>query len=74
MGVKEDEYERIHVDYPLAAAQAFASLAQESERKFVFALLTGQGTSQDESKARQMFGRVKGPSPSPKMSRSVDTT
>ncbi|KAL8286791.1 hypothetical protein RQP46_004319 [Phenoliferia psychrophenolica] len=60
MGVREDEYERIHVDYPIAAAKAFAKLAQVGERKFVFALLTGQGTSQDESKARQMFGRIKG--------------
>lgn len=65
MGTNESEYERIHVEYPLAAARAFASLEPASEpgRKFVFAYLSGQGSSQDPAQARQMFGRVKGDPP-----------
>lgn len=59
--MKEDEYSVVHVDYPLAAAKAFATLVKpDSSKKFVFALLAGQGTSQDERKASQMFGKVKG--------------
>ncbi|KAM0756636.1 hypothetical protein T439DRAFT_321332 [Meredithblackwellia eburnea MCA 4105] len=59
IGMNETEYRKIHIDYPLAAAKAFANLGS-SEKKFVFTYLSGQGTSQVPGKATQMFGRVKG--------------
>lgn len=59
-GQTEENYRRITVDYPLAAAKAFAGLPKEGEGKFVFAYCSGMGADQREGKARAMFGRIKG--------------
>ncbi|BGP31320.1 hypothetical protein JCM10296v2_003084 [Rhodotorula toruloides] len=61
-GQTEENYKRITVEYPLAAAKAFAGLKKdgEEEGKFVFAYLSGMGADQREGKARAMFGRIKG--------------
>ncbi|BGO90847.1 hypothetical protein NBRC10512_003343 [Rhodotorula toruloides] len=61
-GQTEENYRRITVEYPLAAAKAFAGLKKEreGEGKFVFAYLSGMGADQREGKARAMFGRIKG--------------
>lgn len=59
--MSEKDYTKITVDYPLAAAKAFAGLGEaEGGEKFVFVYLSGHGTDQVEGKASQMFGRVKG--------------
>lgn len=55
-GMQEDEYSKITVDYPLAAATAFAGLGD----KMNFVYVSGEGANMDEAKAGQMFGRVKG--------------
>ncbi|KAK6353633.1 hypothetical protein TWF696_005596 [Orbilia brochopaga] len=55
MGMKEDEYTTITKTYPLAAAEAFATLPG----KFNFIYISGRGANQ-EGNASQMFGRVKG--------------
>ena len=55
-GMKEDEYAKITVDYPMAAAKAFSGLGE----KMNFVYMSGEGANMDESKAGQMFGRVKG--------------
>ncbi|BGP23961.1 nucleoside-diphosphate-sugar epimerase [Rhodotorula toruloides] len=59
-GQTEENYRRITVDYPLAAAKAFAVLKREGEGKFVFAYVSGMGADQREGKAWAMFGRIKG--------------
>ncbi|KAK4705683.1 hypothetical protein P7C70_g518, partial [Phenoliferia sp. Uapishka_3] len=60
IGMKEPEYEVIHVDYPLSAAKAFAAIKPEVGQKFVFTYLSGEGTTQDGAKATSMFGEIKG--------------
>ncbi|TKA75371.1 hypothetical protein B0A55_06010 [Friedmanniomyces simplex] len=54
-GMGEEEYTRITVGYPLAAAKAFASLG--GRMNFVY--MSGEGAD-ISGKARLMFGRVKG--------------
>jgi len=56
-GMKEAEYTVITKDYALAAAKAFATLAQPPA-KFTFCYLSGQGASWSSS--RILFARVKG--------------
>lgn len=60
-GMTEPDYTLLSHDYPLVAAKAFASLtpAQDTSAKFVFVYLSGAGSDQEE-KARVMFGRIKG--------------
>ena len=55
-GMKEDDYEKITVGYPLAAAKAFAGLGN----KMNFVYMSGEGANMDEQKAGTMFGRIKG--------------
>ncbi|KAK4554167.1 hypothetical protein LTR86_008694 [Recurvomyces mirabilis] len=54
-GMKEDEYTKITLDYPVAAAKAFAGLGENV--KFVY--MSGEGADINE-KASMMFGRIKG--------------
>jgi len=54
-GMKEDKYTKITVDYPLAAAKAFATLGEN----FNFVYVSGDGADMEE-KSSAMFGRVKG--------------
>ncbi|KAK4953100.1 hypothetical protein LTR10_008806 [Elasticomyces elasticus] len=54
-GMKEDDYTKITVDHPVAAAEAFASLG--SKMNFVY--MSGEGAD-ISGKATLMFGRVKG--------------
>ncbi|KAK4539405.1 hypothetical protein LTR36_010968 [Oleoguttula mirabilis] len=54
-GMKEDDYSKITVDYPLAAARAFAGLGAQVN----FVYMSGEGAD-TEGKASTMFGRVKG--------------
>lgn len=56
VGMKEDDYTKITVDGPLAAARAFSGLGE----KMNFVYMSGEGANMDEAKAGQMFGRVKG--------------
>ncbi|BGP15091.1 hypothetical protein JCM10213_002763 [Rhodosporidiobolus nylandii] len=63
VGMKEDEYDKITVSYALEAAEAFSGLERETKEgreKFVFAFVSGMGADQQEGKASQMFGRLKG--------------
>lgn len=60
IGSTEAQYTVFTKDYALAAANAFANIERAGPGKFVFCYLSGQGTSQVEGKAGQMFGRVKG--------------
>lgn len=55
-GMKEDDYAKITVDYPMAAAKAFSGLNERMN----FVYVSGEGANMDESKAGQMFGRIKG--------------
>lgn len=55
-GMKEDDYAKITVDYPMAAAKAFSGLGD----KMNFVYMSGEGANMDEAKAGQMFGRIKG--------------
>ncbi|KAF3930173.1 hypothetical protein ABW19_dt0210352 [Dactylella cylindrospora] len=59
VGMKEDDYRVITKDYPLAAAEAFATLKQPEGKKLNFVYTSGRGADQN-MKASQMFGRVKG--------------
>ncbi|KAK5122893.1 hypothetical protein LTR85_003458 [Meristemomyces frigidus] len=54
-GMKKDDYTKITVDYPLAAAKAFAGLGEHVN----FVYMSGEGADMEE-KASTMFGRVKG--------------
>ncbi|KAK5165859.1 uncharacterized protein LTR77_008782 [Saxophila tyrrhenica] len=56
-GMNEQEYEKITVDYPVAAAKAFAGLPKKGSFKFVY--MSGEGADMD-GKSSFMFGRVKG--------------
>ncbi|KAK5701221.1 hypothetical protein LTR17_022797 [Elasticomyces elasticus] len=53
--MKEDEYTRITVAYPVAAAKAFATLGD----KMNFVYMSGEGAD-ISGKSSMMFGRVKG--------------
>jgi hypothetical protein len=55
IGMGEDEYTKITVDYPVAAAKAFAELGDQMN----FVYMSGEGASSEE-KSMQMFGRIKG--------------
>lgn len=54
-GMTEEDYTKITVDYPIAAAKALSTLGD----KMNFVYMSGEGASSDE-KASMMFGRVKG--------------
>jgi uncharacterized protein YbjT (DUF2867 family) len=54
-GMSEDEYTKITLDYPVAAAKAFSTLGE----KMNFVYMSGEGASTEE-KSSVMFGRVKG--------------
>lgn len=54
-GMSEDEYTKITLDYPVAAANAFSTLGE----KMNFVYMSGEGASSQE-KSSMMFGRVKG--------------
>ncbi|KAF2723534.1 hypothetical protein K431DRAFT_282977 [Polychaeton citri CBS 116435] len=54
-GMREDEYTKITVDYPLVAAKTFSHL----EKRFNFVYMSGEGADQSE-RSFMMFGRVKG--------------
>lgn len=54
-GIGEDEYTKITLDYPLAAAKAFSTLGDDIN----FVYMSGEGASSEE-KSSMMFGRVKG--------------
>ena len=54
-GMSEAEYTKITVDYPVAAAKAFASLGDSMN----FVYMSGEGASSTE-KSSMLFGRVKG--------------
>ena len=64
LGVKEGEYAKITVDYPLAAAKALASPAflgdAEGKGKMNFIYLSGEGANADPHAKGQLFARVKG--------------
>ena len=55
VGMSEDEYTKITLDYPVAAAKAFAGLGDNMN----FVYMSGEGASSEE-KSMQMFGRIKG--------------
>lgn len=54
VGMSEDEYTKITVDYPVAAAKAFSTLGD----KVNFVYMSGEGASLEEK--GQLFARVKG--------------
>lgn len=54
-GMKEADYVKITVDYPVAAAKAFATIGD----KMNFVYMSGEGAQQSE-KSMMMFGRIKG--------------
>ncbi|KAH8703722.1 nucleoside-diphosphate-sugar epimerase [Talaromyces proteolyticus] len=54
--VSKEEYVRITVDYPLAAAKAFAGLNDS----FNFVYVSGEGATSDPGIFTPFFGRVKG--------------
>jgi len=62
-GMGEEEYAKITVDYPVAAARAFADLAGEAKgdegAKMNFVYLSSEGASTSED-SYAMFGRIKG--------------
>lgn len=58
MGMKEDEYTKITVDYPLAAAKAFATGLGEEKMNFIY--VSGEGANSDPAAKGQLFARVKG--------------
>lgn len=53
--MSEDEYTKITVDYPLAAARAFAGLGE----KMTFVYVSGEGAEMDKE-GGVMFARIKG--------------
>ncbi|PYI06940.1 nucleoside-diphosphate-sugar epimerase [Aspergillus sclerotiicarbonarius CBS 121057] len=54
--VTKEDYVKITVDYPLAAAKAFASLSDS----FNFVYVSGEGATQSPGLLTPFFGRVKG--------------
>ena len=54
-GMKEADYVKITVDYPVAAAKAFSTLGD----KMNFVYMSGEG-AQSSEKSSLMFGRIKG--------------
>ncbi|KFX97167.1 hypothetical protein O988_04996 [Pseudogymnoascus sp. VKM F-3808] len=54
--VPKDEYEKITVDYPLAAAKAFAGLHDP----FVFVYVSGEGAAVTPTRSTPNYGLVKG--------------
>lgn len=56
VGVKEEEYTKITVDYPWAAAKAFSGLSEQMN----FVYISGEGANMDETKGGQLYARVKG--------------
>jgi hypothetical protein len=58
VGMQENDYTELTHDWPLAAAEAMATLPENGE-KFKFAYISGEGADPTEN-ASQMFGRIKG--------------
>ncbi len=56
-GMSEKDYEAITIDYPVAAAKAFAGLGEKDNFNFVY--MSGEGANMSE-KSSFMFGRIKG--------------
>ena len=54
-GMSEEDYTKITLDYPVAAAKAFSTLGDRMN----FVYMSGEGASSEE-KSSMMFGRVKG--------------
>ncbi|KAF5857712.1 hypothetical protein ETB97_005427 [Aspergillus alliaceus] len=54
--VSKEEYVKITVDYPLAAAKAFSGLSDS----FNFVYVSGEGATQEPGRFTPFFGRVKG--------------
>ncbi|KAE8375278.1 hypothetical protein BDV26DRAFT_268206 [Aspergillus bertholletiae] len=54
--VSKEEYEKITVDYPLAAAKAFSGLSES----FNFVYVSGEGATQEPGMCTPFYGRVKG--------------
>ncbi|KFY19143.1 hypothetical protein V491_04579, partial [Pseudogymnoascus sp. VKM F-3775] len=54
--VPKDEYEKITVDYPVAAAKAFAGLSDP----FVFVYVSGEGAAVTPTRSTPNYGLVKG--------------
>ncbi|KAB8078747.1 hypothetical protein BDV29DRAFT_165692 [Aspergillus leporis] len=54
--VSKEEYVKITVDYPLAAAKAFSGLSDS----FNFVYVSGEGATQEPGMFTPFFGRVKG--------------
>ena len=54
-GMSEDEYTKITIDYPMAAAKALSTLGEEMN----FVYMSGEGASSEE-KSSMMFCLVKG--------------
>ncbi|KAK4494504.1 hypothetical protein PRZ48_014802 [Zasmidium cellare] len=54
-GMNEEEYTKITVDYPLAAARAFAGLGE----RFTFVYISGEGAEMDKE-GGMLFAKVKG--------------
>ena len=55
-GMNEDEYIKITVDYPLAAARAFSTLGP----KMNFVYVSGEGADMEKQQGGMMYARVKG--------------
>ncbi|KAL2816294.1 hypothetical protein BJX63DRAFT_430302 [Aspergillus granulosus] len=54
--VSKEEYIKITLDYPLAAAEAFAGLSDS----FNFVYVSGEGATQTPGRLTPFFGRIKG--------------
>ncbi|KAB8258580.1 hypothetical protein BDV32DRAFT_151206 [Aspergillus pseudonomiae] len=54
--VSKEEYVKITVDYPLAAAKAFSGLSDS----FNFVYISGEGATQEPGRFTPYFGRIKG--------------
>ncbi|THC96674.1 hypothetical protein EYZ11_003829 [Aspergillus tanneri] len=54
--VPKDEYIKITLDYPLAAAKAFSRLSDS----FNFVYVSGEGATQTPTRFTPIFGRIKG--------------
>jgi len=54
--VDKDEYKKITIDYPIAAAKAFSSLSD----KFKFVYISGEGATTTPGMLTPHFGKIKG--------------
>lgn len=60
VGMKEDEYTKITVDYPLAAANALGATLQDGDKPLNFVYVSGEGADSSENPSSVLFARVKG--------------